>query len=191
MRKSWIVIAALAAAGCSSGGATGAGAAPTVTSVVQPQQLQTPGNSYDLTTKEDHDVMLSTILAPMDSVWRVLPGVFLELGIEPGTVDPQQHYIANTSFKVRRSIGGKRLSLYVDCGGSVAGQTADHAEVTMSLTVQVVSDSAELSHLRTQLNAYAIQEGTQGIRMHCGTTGALEARVARMVNDELKARAKK
>ena len=191
MRKPWIVIATLAAAGCSSGGATGAGAEPTVTQVVQNQQLNSAGTQYDLTTIEDHDVMITAILAPMDSVWRVLPGVFLELGVEPGTVDQQRHYIANTSFTVRRSLGGKRLSLYVDCGSTVAGPTADHVAVTMSLTVQVVRDSSELSHLRTQLNAYAIQEGTAGIRMHCGTTGALEDRISRMVNDDLKARAKK
>jgi hypothetical protein len=191
MNKSCILLALLTAGACSSGGSTGAGAAPIVTNVVQNQSLNASGTQYDLTTIEEHDVMIATILAPMDSVWAVLPGVFLELGIEPGTVDQRQHYLANTSFKVRRSIGGKRLSLYLDCGSSVAGPTADHVEVTMSLSVQVVADSSSLSHLRTQLNAYAIQEGTAAIRMHCGTKGGLEERIARMVTDDLNHRAKK
>jgi hypothetical protein len=51
--------------------------------------------------------------------------------------------------------------------------------------VQVVADSAQVSTLRTQVQAHGVAEGTSSTIVNCGTTGALEARIARMVNDDL------
>ena len=179
------MLCASATADCASKGTSTEGTAPVVTSTVQPRELATPAGTYNLSTREERDVMVTTILSPLDSVWSILPGVFLELGVEPGTIDQQQHVISNTSFKARRSLGGTRLSKYFDCGSSVVGSNADQMVVTISLTVQVVRDSVEISTLRTQVNGYANAEGTSGSTVHCGTTGGLEARVARMVNDDL------
>jgi len=59
------------------------------------------------------------------------------------------------------------------------------------VVVQVVSDSAPVSTLRTQVDAHAVAEGTSGTVVACSTTGALEERIARMVNDDLARRAHK
>jgi hypothetical protein len=177
---------ALAFAGCKSGSS-----APVVSTDVTPTRLQTPNAVYNITVGEDKNVMVASILAPIDSVWRALPGVFLELQVDPTTIDPKEHVISNTGFVVRRSMGGARLSRYLDCGGNISGAFADQLKITMSLTVQVVADSADVSTLRTQMTAYGTQEAVTGNSVICATTGALESRIAHMVNEELKARAKK
>ncbi len=56
----------------------------------------------------------------------------------------------------------------------------------MSLTVQVVPDSSMTSTLKSQVDGYAVQRGLQAQKVHCASTGQLEARVARMVSDALK-----
>ena len=183
----WAFAAAIAA--CATKGVSTEGSAPAVTSTVQPRELEVSGMTYNLSSVEDRDVMVKTILAPVDSVWRVLPGVFLELGVQPGTIDPVKYVISNTSFKARRTLGGTRLSRYFDCGTSVVGPNADQMAITISLTVQVVRDSSAISTMRTQVNAFGISEGVSGVAVHCGSTGGLEARVARMVTDELARRA--
>jgi hypothetical protein len=179
-----------AAAACSSGGSASPSAAPTVTSVVQPQQLHANANSYDMTTVEERNGVMSTILAPADSVWAVLGSVFLELAIEPGTVNNQERYIANTSFRVERKLGGVSIAKYLDCGSSATGPVAQQSQITMSLSVQVISDSADVSRLKSQVNAYAVPEGMMSTRTHCASTGQLESRITRMVNDAIAHRTK-
>ncbi len=182
---------ALALTGCASGGGSGPSAAPTVTSVVQPQQFKTPSSSYDMTTVETREVVIATILAPADSVWPVVRSVFLELGVEPATVNNQERYIANTSFRLQRQLGGVQISHYLDCGMGALGPVAQQSQITMSLSIQVMNDSAEVSRIKTQVNGYAVPEGVASNRTHCATTGQLESRIARMVTDALAHRAKK
>jgi hypothetical protein len=183
----------LGIAGCASGSNSGASAAPVVGSVQQDQRLKTSdAGAYSTTSMESRDVMTATVAAPLDSVWHVLGSVFLELGIEPGTVNNEEHYIANTSFLVSRKLGGVSISKYLDCGSSATGPLAQQASITMSLSVQVATtDSADVSQLRSQVNGYAVAEGAVAARALCGSTGQLEARIARMVNDALAHRSKK
>lgn len=176
-----------ALAACSSGAA-----GPSVTDTVQNETLNASGVQYDLSSLEQKDVMETVILAPVDSVWQLVPGVFLELDIEPGTVDQKTHVISNTAFVVRRSLGGQPLSRYVDCGSTISGASADQMKVTMSLIVQVVSaDSVNVAKLRSQVDGWGVAEATSSSRVHCASTGRLESRIARMVNDDLTHRAKK
>jgi hypothetical protein len=175
----------LAACASSTGG-------PTVTSTQQNETFISGASQYDVSSKEEKDVMEQPILAPLDSAWRALPGVFLELDIEPGTVDQKNHVISNTSFVVRRTIGGVSLSRYVNCGTSISGPMANQLKVTLSLVVQVVAtDSSAVSKLRSQLDGWGVDEGVSSSRIHCGSTGQLEQRIARMVNDDISHRTKK
>jgi len=177
---------ALGLAACSSSGG------PVVEQNVQTETLQSGSGTYDLSHREDKDVIETTVLAPLDSAWRALPEVFLELDIEPGTVDQKAHVISNTSFVVRHSLGGVQLSRYVDCGSSISGPAANQMKVTLSLIVQVVSsDSLGVSKVRSQLDGWGVAEGVSSGRVHCASTGQLEERIARMVNDDLSHRAKK
>jgi len=175
------------AAGCSSGGSgpSEQGATPVTDTRVTSEGLNASGVNYDLTHNEDRTVIRNTILAPLDSVWAELPGVFLELDIEPTTVDQQKHIIANTSFLVRRTLGGVQLNRYVNCGMDVMGPLAAHMNVTMSLVVQAVPDSAQVTTLRTQMTATGIEAASSSSRVDCASTGSLELRIARMVNDIL------
>jgi len=184
-RATFIPAIVLAIAACSSSGG------PVVSTQVTTQTLQTPGANIDITSTQDRDVITQMMLAPADSVWRQLPGVFLELDIEPTTVDQKDHVIANMSFTVRRSLGGVRLSRYVDCGRNISGAAADQLQILMTLMVQVVADSSQTSTLRSQVQAHGVAEGVSGTQVACASTGALEERIARMVNDALAHRAHK
>lgn len=193
MNRHWIralLIVVAVAAACGTGNNPSAGGPPQVTTVVKPNEFYTQGTRYDLTTSEEKNVIVLPILSPADTVWTVLPSVFIELGVDPGTVDQQQRYIANTSFMARRTLGNVRLSRYIDCGGTVSGKTADQATVTLSLTVQVVADSGGVAQLRTQFDGSATLDGAVANKIHCATTGALESRIARMVTDDIARRKK-
>ncbi len=180
----------LALAACASA-STGGGDAPYVTQQVHEQQINNGSGTADpITSVDSKDVMLATILSPVDSVWNVLGSVFLDLGVEPQTVDPAQHYLANTSFRVPGTLGGVSVSHYLDCGANISGVVAQNSQITMSLTVQVVKDSSSVSTLKSQVDGYAVQRGLQAQKVLCATTGQLEARIARMVTDELKHRGK-
>ena len=175
----------LAACASSTGG-------PTVTTTNQSETFTSGASQYDVSSKEQKDVMEQTILAPIDSAWRALPGVFLELDVEPGTVDQKTHVISNTSFVVRHTLGGAPLSRYVNCGSSISGPAANQMKVTLSLVVQVVaSDSNGVSKLRSQVDGWGVDEAVSSSRVHCASTGGLEARIARMLNDEISHRTKK
>jgi hypothetical protein len=189
MRHIGIPIAVLALAACASA-KTGGGEAPYVTTDVKPQVLQAGGNTYDLTTTESKDVMSAPIFAPMDSVWNVLGSIFLDLGIEPVTVDPTLHYMANTSFQVRATLGGVAISHYLDCGSGLNGPVAQQAQLSMSLTVQVIADSSKVSALKSQVTGFAVQRGLQAQKVECASTGQLESRIARMASDAVKHGAK-
>lgn len=186
-----VLLALAAVGGCSTGNQNAKAGPPQVTSVVTANELYVQGVRYDLTQVTDKNVTQIPIVAPVDSVWKVLPGVFIELGVDPGTVDQQQHFIANTSFTARHRLGDANVSKYVDCGSSMSGKTADQATVTMSLVVQVVPDSGDISKLRAQFDGFATMDGAVANRIQCTSTGVLEARIARMVNDELAHRTKK
>jgi hypothetical protein len=186
-----LALVIIVAAGCSSGGPPPAAIAPQVGSNVSSNTIVTPtGGRIVVTSVGDKNVRAVTVLAPVDSVWKVLTGVYIDAGVEIGSVDQQQHYISNTSFVARHSLGGTQVSRYMDCGSIMGAKTADQATVTMSLIVQVVPDSGEISQLRTQFEGYAIMDGAVANRITCTSTGAFEARIARMVNDELAHRTK-
>jgi hypothetical protein len=175
-------VAAFVLAACKS---SSGGTAPTVTTVEQKTTMEVPGNHIDIKTEENRDVIQSVIVAPMDSVWRAVPSVFAELGIEPAQVNQEEHFFANTQFRERHSMGGVRLSRYLDCGSTMGGPTADQAAITMSLTVQVAGDSSHFTHLRIEMHAYAVTEGAVVGRINCASTGQLESRIDRMLKDDV------
>ena len=179
-----VVLFALAA--CASA-KTGGGDEPYVTSDPHDKVVNNGlnGVTVPITSVESKDVMLATILAPVDSVWNVLGPIFLDLGVEPQTVDQPEHFLANTSFQVHGALGGVNVSHYLDCGSNISGSLVNQGSISMSLTVQVVKDSVASSILKSQVDGFAVQRGLQPQKVHCASTGELEARIARMVRDAL------
>ena len=175
------------ATACSFGGnQQGTGPAPQTTNIVHPNVLYTdsPAGQYDITTVENKTLYVIPMVSPADSVWHVMPAVFLALNIEPKTVNSAQRYIANTSVTVRHNIGQYPVSKYLNCGNSNVGQTANQAEVTMALTVQV-ADSGGRASLQIQYEAYAMLDGYAHNRMQCASTGQMEQLIAKLTNEEL------
>jgi hypothetical protein len=172
---------------CSSGGN---GAHPTTTespdlrSTSQYTRVETGnGQSIEIDWEHHHTYEETKLLVGVDKAWSEYPTVFGELGIPTGLVDQKQHVFGNSGVKVRGSIGGQRISRYLECGMTAGMSNADTYDVIVRVVSQVVPADAGLASLRTQLEASAHSSGDSGPSVRCVSTGALEARIAHMMSE--------
>ncbi|HXY30248.1 MAG TPA: hypothetical protein VEI06_06025 [Gemmatimonadaceae bacterium] len=148
-------------------------------------RVQTPGTTIQVDWAAEHNIVANTIPAPADKVWKYLPETYTELGIDPGTVDSEHFVYGNTSARVRRQIGGVRISKYLECGSQAGTPTADVYDIYISVLTKVEPGDAGTSTVKTQVEGQALPEGVSGHNVRCATTGALEARIAKMLNDRM------
>jgi len=179
MRPLPIVTAILASLACASGGA------PTVVSNdrrteidVQSQKIDIDSRTHDLAS-EDH-----LRLVP-EEVYLRLPEIYESLGFkDAGYVDTaggkQSYGVRGAS--VRRSLGGKPLSTYIDCGtGAATIAPANAYQITLTVVTVAAPDSANGTLLQTLVSASARDMMTNSPAVHCTSTGKLEAVIAAQV----------
>jgi hypothetical protein len=123
------------------------------------------------------------LLVGVDKAWSEFPTVFGELGIPTGLADPKQHVFGNAGVKVRGSLGGQRMSKYLDCGATAGMSNSDTYDVIVRVVSQVIPADAGLASLRTQVEGSAHASGDSGMNVRCISTGALEARIAHMMSE--------
>lgn len=117
------------------------------------------------------------VLAPLDSVWLALPGVYDLLGIPEAGAAPAEKLFGHRGFRARR-IEGKRLSTYLDCGsGATAVPRADDYEVTLSLLTSLSEVATGGTMVLTTVDATAKPRATAGNPVHCSSKGTLELRL--------------
>jgi hypothetical protein len=132
-------------------------------------------------------VVSSAVDAPVESVWRVLPGVYKTLDVPLSVLDTVAMQVGNRSFKPRR-IGGSRLSKYLDCGrGITATQNADAYEVTMSLLTRVKRADGGGTLLAIEIGGNAKPRAVSGNPVRCVSKGTLETLMADLVREQLAA----
>lgn len=113
-------------------------------------------------------------------VHRALVEAFKELGIPIELADPAVGQVANTQFRVGRTLAGSRLSLFLSCGETLTGPRADSDRVVMSV-VSTVTPAGSASLVETRVVGVATDTGGTGGRLACSSTGELEARLHRAV----------
>lgn len=123
---------------------------------------------------------VSTILAPIDRVWRALPAVYDSLGIPVDRLEHDKHIIGNPGFELRRRLGGVPLRRYLDCGDAQGGPSADTYEVTLSVLTELQPTETGTS-AATVVQATARPVTFAGERTACKSTGRLERRVAELL----------
>lgn len=184
MRTSLIAVALVLCA-CSSSGAVphATSESPDLRATQQFTRVETPNGLIEIDWEHQHTYEETRLLVGVDKAWGAFPTVFGELGIDPGIVDSKQHVFGNAGKKVRGSLGGQRLSRYLDCGATAGMSNADQYDVVMRVVSQVVPGDAGLALVRTQVEASSHASGVSGTNARCVSTGALEARIAHMMSE--------
>jgi hypothetical protein len=123
--------------------------------------------------------------APVEEVWAVLRGVYEELEIPLSEFDAEQMMLGNREF-VPKTIGGERMSRYLDCGGPSSGRPfADAYQVEMFLITRVDGVGPEKTRIRTELFATARARDVGANRIQCPTKGILERRITEMITEKV------
>lgn len=165
--------AALALAGCASNSA--------LPPPVPDRTVQIAGVAGRLTMNSNSDASVSTIAAPIEQVWRVLPAVFDSLGVAISTVNQAQHLIGNDAQKVRQRLGKAPLSRYFDCGQTQIGPNADSYDVLLTLLIQLQPNGAGSTNLLSTIEATAKPVAFSQAPSACSSKGTLESRLTTLV----------
>ncbi|HEV2148563.1 MAG TPA: hypothetical protein VGR37_14260 [Longimicrobiaceae bacterium] len=120
--------------------------------------------------------------AEVDRVWAALPAVYNQLGIPMGTSVPATRTYGNTSLQLGRTLAGKPVSAWLNCGeGPFGAPLANSYRVVASIVTTLAPGANGQTQLRTMVNATATNRGVSGAPVNCGTTGALETLIAERV----------
>jgi hypothetical protein len=162
---------------------TGCAARGPIDPVDAPARVLSTGTTYDVTVASDSEPGTSIVGAPLEVVWRALPGALAALDIVAEHRDGTQRVMGNSAMTVRRSLAGEPLSRYLECGSTMSGPIANSYDVRLSLLSDLRAGDGEQTLVRTRLEATArSRDGASASSVPCGTTGRLEARLAELLN---------
>lgn len=124
----------------------------------------------------------SKIDATVDAVWNATVAAYGELGIEIRHMDRPKGEVGNRSFVASRTIGGKQLGAYLNCGMDPFGGThANSARIELSVMSTITLGDDSSSVLATRVDGTARRIGVSSDPLPCGSIGTLEAEIARRV----------
>ncbi len=138
-----------------------------------------------LTVTSSATASVTTLTAPVDRVWQVVPAILDSLGIKVSLIDPASHTIGVEQMKVRVQLGSTPLSRYLDCGQTQIGQNADSYEVLLNVIVRVQASPTGGSSLHTLFDAVARPIAFRQDYSRCSSKGLFESRVADAVKKKL------
>lgn len=175
MKLHHVVLSALLV-GCASSGSSGPSVGPREVTT----RVETPEGTVNLRSMRSDPTAEFSIDAPPDQVWRALAVVYDELDVHVTTLDMGNRRIGIENTRMRRRLGGVRLSKYLSCGERLGQPLADTDDIRMTVLTQVVP-SGSGSVLYTLVDASAKQTGTSGNWVNCATTGELEHHIVELV----------
>ena len=157
-------------------GACATGSTPRSDALSLPQR-------FDILYRENGSESRDILEAPIDSIWKLLPGVYRETGFPAA---PSSRGKALIYFTPHLEIPtgktfypGERTSDYIDCGKSpTAGARSDNYAVTFIIMTRLtpVDDSHTL--VQTLLDGHARPRGFSGNSVPCHGTGKLEQQIS-------------
>lgn len=135
-----------------------------------------------LHTQSSTGPVASSIHAPFSAVWSALTDTYNSLGIELTVIDPPSGTIGNRSFTRSRTLSGKRLSAYFDCGSSMTGMRADEGRIMVSAVSKATAGTDGQTSLATTVSgAVQTNEGASAQIIPCASTGVLEETIRNTV----------
>lgn len=171
------VMVCVALVGCASSGAP----APGVATREVTTRVETAEGTVNLRTIPSDPTGEFAIDASTDEVWKALALVYDELKLPVTTLNTDLHRLGVENTRIRRQLGGTRLSKYLSCGERLGQLNADTDDIVLTLLTQVEPAGPGGSTLHTLVDASAKQTGSGGARIHCATTGALELHIVELV----------
>ncbi len=115
--------------------------------------------------------------AAANAALAALAQVYGDLGIPLGDVQSAAGVIGNRHYRlVGHSLGGRRASVYLDCGLQPVTNMprADSYDLTISVVSSVEPQGADLSNVRTDVRGEAHAVGVSNTGVYCPSTGGLE-----------------
>ena len=176
MRIPYVMSIVLSVGACASGGRGG---------VVIPQDqsmiVRGPRGGFGIDTRRETDVRVDSVDAPAQRLFDVLPGVFAELDLQTATIDKTTLNVTSASTQFRHTLKGERLSHFVSCGSSAAGNNADSYFVSIRVQswAERAGDSVSTLHSAVQASARPADNGA-GNSVNCASTGRIESRIQKL-----------
>jgi hypothetical protein len=121
---------------------------------------------------------------PPAEVYRRTQSVYGTLKLKVTLTDSINGIVGNPGLTHTGALAGQRMSSWIRCGEGLTGPNADRWRISMALLSSVEPASQDTTRLRTVLIASArnMAEGSM-YPMNCTTTGQLEARIHREVQE--------
>ena len=120
---------------------------------------------------------------PAVQAFDALPAAYTKLGIPTVAVVDNTggvYTIGARNLAVHGSLGGTRLSTYIDCGSGAMRTPANSYDVNLSVTTYV-TPKGDGSTLNTMVAADARDPASNSPPVHCSSTGAFERQLANLV----------
>jgi hypothetical protein len=128
---------------------------------------------------------VSYVKATPEATWKTLVVTFHDLNLPITALDSTRRSISSSVARAPRTIGGKSLHDYLDCGNGISGPRVDSHDVAYKL-VSVVEQAGDSTSIRTSFVGKAeTRGGTSSPPVACATTGRLEARLAQLARLKL------
>ena len=123
--------------------------------------------------------------APAPRAFAALVLAYEALRIPVRLRDTTRRYIGNLHYVKMRELGGTAMSRYIECGNDMTGARADKYRVHLAIVSRIDSIAPGKSRLKSSVIAGAEDVmGTSIYPIPCGSTGALESRIAQLVSGQ-------
>ncbi|HEV7596086.1 MAG TPA: hypothetical protein VGO33_13905 [Gemmatimonadaceae bacterium] len=122
---------------------------------------------------------------PIDKVWNAMMPAYDSLSIPLSVLDATSHTIGNEGLTARRRIGKTRIGEYLNCGNGEGGPSADIYEINLSMVSRLQPNAVGGTTITTTVDGAAKPASFSGDYIKCATTGELEKRLVKIVEDKL------
>lgn len=141
------------------------------------------GNS-SLRYNKDVHVVTTRLTGSPSTYWSKLEAAYASLGLPLTARDTAERAVASQNAQVSGRFNGAPVSRIVDCGMTPYGsERANSYKVWLTVASQLQSagPTGADTDLRTSIAANAQEQTSSTAAVQCGTTGSLEAQIAKLL----------
>lgn len=138
------------------------------------------GRGYQVTVGVSPTEAEHTIEAGRDTVWRILPLVYEQLGIPVATIDPSNYLLSNVSFRASSNLGDQPISAYLNCGARAGVASIENNFLIQFSVLSTLAAEAYATRIKTVIQASARDPFASTNPMPCSSLGKLEASIAQL-----------
>lgn len=141
-----------------------------------------PDGTADVRITRENFIARAELTGTRENLFRVIPDVFEEIGLPAPAMDRTRWTATIQNQIVNGPLSRQRMSHYLDCGRSMAGENADTRRVRLTVVTALERVDAERTVLLTRIDATAHSVGgASAAPMPCSSRGPLETLIARGV----------